>query len=298
VNGTAVADINGFRGQHQPTSRLRQRLSQRSFHSQRQQSGHSSIRAKLSLGRSWHQFSACSTTTILLSATDGTNQNTNLHLSNLLTQAGKKPGSPTRRTSTSRQNGRQPAHQRRSSPVLTGSCPSTVFSGIFAPDTTNQVSTGRTSTTTPPSTIPQVFFSPTLTVATVRPPSNPLSSHYAPLQQLFTDLANNTVADYNWITPDQFNDMHTTLSAGLQRPDRRSRENPARRRLSSAGCFRRSWHLRAYKNHGVIVIWFDEVRIRWRHGRPGGRLQPYYSGNHHFRPRPQKTSAASPTPAQ
>jgi hypothetical protein len=39
--------------------------------------------------------------------------------------------------------------------------------------------------------------------------SNPLSQNYAPLQQLFVDLANNTVANYNWITPDQYNDMHT-----------------------------------------------------------------------------------------
>ena len=45
--------------------------------------------------------------------------------------------------------------------------------------------------------------------------SNPLSSHYAPLQQLF-DLANNDVADYNWITPNQFNDMHTTLTGGYK----------------------------------------------------------------------------------
>jgi len=54
----------------------------------------------------------------------------------------------------------------------------------------------------------------------------------------------------------------------------------------------------AYKNRGVIVIWFDESESDGVTGDPGGRLQPYDSGNHHFRPRPQKTSAASPTPAQ
>jgi hypothetical protein len=61
---------------------------------------------------------------------------------------------------------------------------------------------------------PQVFFTdsnggddPT--------PANPLSHNYAPLQQLFVDLANNSVADYNWITPNQFNDMHSTLQAGF-----------------------------------------------------------------------------------
>ena len=46
-------------------------------------------------------------------------------------------------------------------------------------------------------------------------PDNPLSRNYAPLQQLFADLADNTVADYNWITPDQYNDMHTALAGGF-----------------------------------------------------------------------------------
>jgi hypothetical protein len=46
--------------------------------------------------------------------------------------------------------------------------------------------------------------------------ANPLRLQYAPLQQLFTDLENDTVADYNWITPNQYNDMHTTLSAGYK----------------------------------------------------------------------------------
>ena len=46
-------------------------------------------------------------------------------------------------------------------------------------------------------------------------PANPLSQNYAPLQQLFVDLANNAVADYNWITPDQFNDQHTALKNGF-----------------------------------------------------------------------------------
>ena len=46
-------------------------------------------------------------------------------------------------------------------------------------------------------------------------PSNPETSYYAPLQQLSTDLANNTVAKYNWITPDVYNDMHTALNTNF-----------------------------------------------------------------------------------
>jgi hypothetical protein len=44
--------------------------------------------------------------------------------------------------------------------------------------------------------------------------SNPLRTHYAPLQQLALDLQRDDVADYNWITPNQFNDQHTGLSNG------------------------------------------------------------------------------------
>ncbi len=33
--------------------------------------------------------------------------------------------------------------------------------------------------------------------------------------QLQTDLTNNTYARYNWITPNQYNDMHSTLSGGF-----------------------------------------------------------------------------------
>ena len=55
---------------------------------------------------------------------------------------------------------------------------------------------------------PQVFF--TATNGGNDPTSaNSQAQNYAPLQQLATDLTNNTVARYNWITPDQYNDMHT-----------------------------------------------------------------------------------------
>src|SRR5215469_3705068 len=45
--------------------------------------------------------------------------------------------------------------------------------------------------------------------------ANPARLQYAPLQQLFVDLANNTVARYSWVTPNQFNDQHTALKAGF-----------------------------------------------------------------------------------
>ena len=45
--------------------------------------------------------------------------------------------------------------------------------------------------------------------------TNPEAAYYSPLGQLATDLANNTVARYNLITPDQYNDMHTSLTGGF-----------------------------------------------------------------------------------
>ena len=88
-------------------------------------------------------------------------------------------------------------------------------------------------------------------------PANPLSSQYAPLQQFFADLASNSVADYNWITPNQYNDMHTALTGGYkgltgdaanikQGDDFLAQIVPV---IMASD---------AYKNHGVIILWWDE----------------------------------------
>ena len=88
-------------------------------------------------------------------------------------------------------------------------------------------------------------------------PANPLSSNYAPLQQLFTDLANDNVAEYNWITPNQFNDMHTGLTGGYKGLTGDSAK------IKQGDDFLRQiipaiMASNAYKNHGAIIIWFDE----------------------------------------
>jgi hypothetical protein len=92
--------------------------------------------------------------------------------------------------------------------------------------------------------------------------SNPLRLHYAPLQQLALDLANNTVADYNWITPNQFNDQHTTLANGYgQYPNSGSTADSAR--LAQGDNFLARivpliMASDAYQDHGIIVLWWDE----------------------------------------
>jgi phosphatidylinositol-3-phosphatase len=108
---------------------------------------------------------------------------------------------------------------------------------------------------------PQVFFSST-NGGNDSSPNNPLAQNYAPLQQLQTDLSNNTVAQYNWITPDQFNDQHSTLTGGFT-------YNGVRYTSDQANIAQGDNFLpqlvpqieasQAYKNYGAIVIWWDET---------------------------------------
>ncbi len=87
--------------------------------------------------------------------------------------------------------------------------------------------------------------------------SNPLSSHYAPLQQLEVDLAGNTVANYVWITPNQYNDQHTALSAGFagvtgDAANIKQGDNALARLVPMI------MSSKAYKDGGVIILWWDE----------------------------------------
>jgi len=83
-----------------------------------------------------------------------------------------------------------------------------------------------------------------------------------PFSQLWTDLANNTLGRYNWITPDQYNEWHSALSGGytyhgvLYTSDQAaiaSGDNALSilipQIMASA----------AYQDHGVIIIWTDET---------------------------------------
>jgi hypothetical protein len=92
--------------------------------------------------------------------------------------------------------------------------------------------------------------------------ANPMRAQYAPLQQLTLDLQNNTVADYNWITPNQFNDMHTTLANGYGGPSGGAAKDDRGRIAQADNFLARLVPLimasDAYKNHGMIVLWWDE----------------------------------------
>jgi hypothetical protein len=88
---------------------------------------------------------------------------------------------------------------------------------------------------------------------------NPLN--YAPLQQLSNDLTNNTVANFNWITPDQYNDMHTALNGGFTYDGVHYTGNQAN--IAQGDNFLsivvpEIEASQAFKNNGLIVIWTDE----------------------------------------
>jgi hypothetical protein len=87
--------------------------------------------------------------------------------------------------------------------------------------------------------------------------TNPAAVYYAPLQQLQADLNNNSVAQYNWITPNQFNDMHTSLTGGYKSL---TGDNAAVKQGDDflAAIVPTIMASQAYKNNGAIIIWNDE----------------------------------------
>lgn len=91
---------------------------------------------------------------------------------------------------------------------------------------------------------------------------DPATQNVYPLGQLSTDLAHNTVAKYNWITPDQYNDMHTALNGGFTyRGIHYSGDsaNIAQGDNFLSILIPQIEASKAYKNNGAIIIWNDET---------------------------------------
>ena len=85
------------------------------------------------------------------------------------------------------------------------------------------------------------------------------STLYPPLQQLALDLQNNNVADYSWITPDQYNDQHSALGAGYGVYTPASDESSiAQGDNFLARIVPLIMASDAYQAGGVIVLWWDE----------------------------------------
>jgi hypothetical protein len=184
--------------------------------------------------------------------TNGTNQSTNQSLSNLLQNSGQSWRSYQEDTDVNLTNN-QPLPKSQYTVPLTSSS-GTFTSGTNQYNGSNQYNYGAKHN-------PQVFFTST-NGGNNSTPSNPQAQNYAPLQQLTTDLANNTVARYNWITPDQYNDMHSTLDGGFT-------YNGVHYTGDQAAIAQGDNFLSiiipqieassAYKNNGAIVVWWDET---------------------------------------
>jgi hypothetical protein len=83
-----------------------------------------------------------------------------------------------------------------------------------------------------------------------------------PLAQLFADLDNGSAGQYNWITPDQFNDAHSTLTGGFTYKGIHytgDSANIAQGDNFLAQVIPQIMASKAYQNNGVIIIWWDET---------------------------------------
>jgi hypothetical protein len=83
-----------------------------------------------------------------------------------------------------------------------------------------------------------------------------------PLSQLFPDLSNNTVGRYNWITPDQYNEAHSSLNGGFTYQGTHYNNDQAA--VAEADNFLsivvpQIMASKAYQDNGVIILWWDET---------------------------------------
>jgi hypothetical protein len=85
-----------------------------------------------------------------------------------------------------------------------------------------------------------------------------LSQQYPPLQQLALDLQRNDVADYNWITPDQYNDQHSSLSKGFGLYPNGDQAAIAQGDNFLARIVPLIMTSKAYEDGAAIILWWDE----------------------------------------
>src|SRR5258708_1360355 len=144
--------------------------------------------------------------------TGGTNQNTTHHLVDCLTQAGKTWKSYQEDIGLAVDGAGKLTNVPL--PQDQWTVPLTSHSGVF--DTGNfNAYNGSNQFNYAAKHNPMVFFTDS-NGGNDSTPANSLSSHYAPVQQFPTHLQNNTVADYNWITPNQYNHLPSTLTRGYK----------------------------------------------------------------------------------
>jgi phosphatidylinositol-3-phosphatase len=82
------------------------------------------------------------------------------------------------------------------------------------------------------------------------------------LSNLFTDLNNNTVGRYNWITPNQYDDAHSALNGSFTYAGHTwtgDQSAIAQGDNFLATVVPQIMASQAYQSNGVVIIWFDET---------------------------------------
>jgi phosphatidylinositol-3-phosphatase len=194
-------------------------------------------------------------------------QTTTQHLSGLLQRSGKTWKSYQEDTDLTTSNGKLinlPLAENQWTVPLVG------LSGVFGPGNYLNVYNNSIQYNYAPKHNPMVFFADTnggnnLTT------SNPLARNYAPLQQLSFDLTNDCIADYTWITPNQYNEMHSGLTGGFagQTGDAsniKAGDNTVSRLVPLIMASK------AYKDGGAIILWWDESESD---GEPGDNADDF-----------------------
>jgi hypothetical protein len=80
--------------------------------------------------------------------------------------------------------------------------------------------------------------------------------------QLRSDITNNTFAQYNWITPNQFDDMHSSITGGFTYHGTAYTGDQAAVAIGDnflATIIPQITATQAYQNNGAIIIWNDET---------------------------------------
>ena len=101
---------------------------------------------------------------------------------------------------------------------------------------------------------PQIFFQDT----NLGCPAQPTKT-YPPLQQLPLDLQSGDLADYTWITPDQFNDQHSILKLGYGSLGATNQAAIAQGDNFLARVVPLIMASQAYQNGAAILLWWDET---------------------------------------
>ena len=194
-------------------------------------------------------------------------QTTTQHLSGLLQAKGRTWKSYQEDTDLTTSNGKL---INLPLPLDQWTVPLMSLSGVFGPDNYLNAYDDSNQYNYAPKHDPMVFFADT-NGGNDTTTSNPLRKNYAPLQQLAFDLANDRTADYNWITPDQYNEMHSGLTGGFagltgDASNIKAGDNTVSRLVPLIMASH------AYKEGGVIILWWDESESD---GEPGDNADDF-----------------------